>query len=88
MADSQARRVRDYVQALDRDDRYIVLLYYADGLTPMEISRVLDLPSSRVRTRLDELRSHLAGLTQSTPRTKTQAQAQATPPKPTVTAYA
>ena len=86
MADSQARRVRDYVQALERDDRYIVLLYYADGLTPMEISRVLDLPSSRVRTRLDELRSHLAGLTRSTPRTKTQAQA--TAPKPTVTAYA
>ena len=84
MADTQAKQVRDYVQALERDDRYIVLLYYADGLTPMEISRILDLPSTRVRTRLEELRSHLAGLTRSTPRT----QAQATPPGPKVTAYA
>ncbi|MBX2850904.1 MAG: hypothetical protein KTR15_04060 [Phycisphaeraceae bacterium] len=84
MADSQARQVRDYVQALDRDDRYMVLLYYADGLTPMEISRVLDLPSTRVRARLEELRSQLAGLTRSTLRTKTQLP----PPGPTVTAYA
>lgn len=84
MADSQARQVRDYVQALDRDDRYIVLLYYADGLTPMEISRVLDLPSTRVRARLDELRTQLAGLTRTAPRTKTQTP----PPGPTVTAYA
>jgi len=84
MADSQARQVRDYVQALDRDDRYIVLLYYADGLTPMEISRVLDLPSTRVRDRLEELRTHLAGLTQS----KTT-RAQPKPPAgPTVTAFA
>lgn len=84
MADSQARQVRDYVQALERDDRYIVLLYYADGLTPMEISRVLDLPSTRVRSRLEELRSQLAGLTRNTPRTKTPAP----PPGPKVTAYA
>ena len=85
MADSQARQIRNYVQALDRDDRYIVLLYYADGLTPMEISRVLDLPSTRVRTRLEELRSQLAGLTQAKPRP----QASPTPPAgPTVTAFA
>ena len=84
MADSQAKQVRDYVQGLDRDDRYIVLLYYADGLTPMEISRVLDLPSTRVRARLDELRTQLAGLTRSKPRTKVQTP----PPGPTVTAYA
>jgi len=85
MADSQARQVRDYVQALDRDDRYIVLLYYADGLTPMEISRVLDLPSTRVRDRLEELRTHLAGLTQSK---TTCAQPNQPPAGPTVTAFA
>lgn len=67
MADSQARRVRQFVEALDRDDRYIVLLYYADGLTPMEISRVLDLPSTRVRTRLSELRSQLSGIASPRP---------------------
>ncbi len=62
MAESQAVQVRQFVQALGRDDRYIVLLYYADGLTPMEISRVLDLPSTQVRNRLLELRSQLVGL--------------------------
>lgn len=85
MADSKAKQVRNYVQTLDRDDRYIVMLYYADGLTPMEISRVLNLPSSAVRTRLDELRTQLAGLTT----TKTRATTTAPPPPgPTVTAYA
>ena len=85
MADSQAKQVRNYVQALGRDDRYIVMLYYADGLTPMEISRVLDLPSSKVRNRLEELRSQLAGLAQ--PNTRSAAK-QHPPAGPTVTAYA
>ena len=66
MADSRAVQVRQFVQALDREDRYIVMLYYADGLTPMEISRVLDLPSLRVRNRLQELRSQLSGLARPT----------------------
>lgn len=66
MADSHTRQVRQFVESLGRNDRHIVLLYYADGLTPMEIARVLDLPSSRVRTRLQELRSELACLTQRT----------------------
>jgi DNA-directed RNA polymerase specialized sigma24 family protein len=83
MADSQARQVRNYVQGLERDDRYIVLLYYADGLTPMEISRVLDLPSTKVRTRLEELRTQLASLSQAKTRTQT-----APPAGPTVTAFA
>lgn len=67
MADSQANRVRRFVQELEQDDRYIVLLYYADGLTPMEISRVLDLPSTRVRSRLQELRSQLSDLANRRP---------------------
>lgn len=85
MADSQAKRVRNYVQGLGRDDRYIVMLYYADGLTPMEISRVLDLPSTAVQTRLDQLRTHLAGLT--TPQVRAASTAPL-PAGPTVTAYA
>lgn len=64
MADSQASRVRKFVQTLEREDRYIVLLYYADGLTPIEISRVLDVPSTRVRSRLTELRLQLTSMTQ------------------------
>lgn len=62
MADAKAKQVRQFVQGLEREDRYIVLLYYADGLTPVEIARVLDLPSSRVRNRLYELRSALGGV--------------------------
>lgn len=81
MADSQARQVRSFVQGLERNDRYMVLLYYADGLTPMEISRVLDLPSNKVTARLDELRTHLASLT-SKPRLTPQ-----TPASPAVTTY-
>lgn len=67
MADSQARQVRQFVEDLDRNDRYIVMLYYADGLTPMEISRVLDLPSTSVRTRLQELMSQLTSMTRRRP---------------------
>jgi|GEM_PF-2402176 len=60
---SKARQVRQFVQALAREDRYIVMLFYADGLTPMEIGRVLDLPSTKVRERLLELRSKLSQAT-------------------------
>lgn len=85
MADSQARQVRRYVETLSRDDRYIVMLYYADGLTPIEISRVLDLPSTQVRTRLDELKTKLALLADATP----MGTAQELPSTgPTITAYA
>ena len=67
MAESQASLIRRFVQALDRDDRYIVMLYYADGLTAMEISRVLDLPSTRVRSRLQELRLQMTSVIQPRP---------------------
>jgi DNA-directed RNA polymerase specialized sigma24 family protein len=72
MSESQAQRVRDFVTALERDDRYIVLLYYADGLTPMEISRVLDLPSTKVRTRLETLRHQLDRVASAAPRRATR----------------
>lgn len=64
MPDAKAKRVHDFVETLGQIDRYIVMLYYADGLTTMEISRVLDLPASRVNTRLEELRTQLTGLAQ------------------------
>lgn len=59
MADVLAKQVRQHVQHLEREDRYIVLLYYADGLTPIEIARVLDLPTNRVRNRLQALRQEI-----------------------------
>lgn len=69
MAEAQAKQVRQFVQKLEREDRYIVLLYYADGLTPVEIARVLDLPSNRVRNRLQDLRSQLNLITQPSSKT-------------------
>lgn len=86
MADSQARRVRDYVKNLGQNDRYIVMLYYADGLTPTEISRILNLPNKTIQTRLNELRTHLASLT--APQTRPRKTIPPPPVGPTVSAYA
>lgn len=91
MSGVKAKQVRNYVQALNLEDRYIVMLYYADGLTPMEISRVLNMQSSAVRSRLKELQIELACLTQ--PKTHA-ASAASQSPEPrsnsttTTTAYA
>lgn len=51
--------VKQVLRNLERDDRYIVLLYYADNLTPDEIALVLDLPPTKVRSTLDRLRGRL-----------------------------
>lgn len=82
MPDAKAKRVHDFVETLGQIDRYIVMLYYADGLTTMEISRVLDLPTSRVTTRLEELRTQLTGLAQK------RSVSKATAVSPSVKAYA
>jgi len=67
MAEAQAIKIRQFVQQLAREDRYIVLLYYADGLTPIEIARILDLPGNRVRHRLMDLRTQLNGIAAAKP---------------------
>lgn len=62
MASKDAQRIRNYVQALGRDDRYILMLYYADGLTPLEIGVLLGRSASSVDSRLGYFRHELGGL--------------------------
>jgi hypothetical protein len=38
----EATALREFVDALDRSDRLILLLHFADGLTPSEISMLVD----------------------------------------------
>lgn len=64
MPSKDAQRIRDYVQSLQRDDRYILLLYYADGLTPLEIGALLGLSAAKVDTRLGYFRGQLGGIIQ------------------------
>ncbi len=45
-----------FAHTLDRTERYVLMLHYAEDLTIHEISQVLDLPSHRVEAILDDLR--------------------------------
>ncbi len=56
MVCTDAARLKRFLQTLPQNDRYILLLSYADGLTPIEVSLVLDLPELTVRRRLEVLR--------------------------------
>ncbi|MEM9420385.1 MAG: sigma-70 region 4 domain-containing protein [Planctomycetota bacterium] len=62
MASKDATRIRQYLQTLDRDDRYILLLYYADGLTTLEIGSLLGLSAAKVDNRLGYFRTRLSGM--------------------------
>jgi len=62
MPSKDAQRIRDYVQSLERDDRYILLLYYADGLTTLEIGALLGLSAAKIDTRLGYFRNQLDGM--------------------------
>ncbi len=70
MASKDAQRIRNYVRSLDRNDRYILMLYYADGLTTLEIGTLLGLSASNVHGRLDYFRGELGNILQhpETPR--------------------
>ncbi len=52
---TDAARLKRFLQTLPQTDRYILLLSYADGLTSLEVSLVLDLPELTVRRRLEVL---------------------------------
>jgi len=51
--------VKRLLATLDRTDRYIVLMHYADGLTAKEVALVLDLPVRVVESALARLRNKL-----------------------------
>lgn len=62
MASKDAQRIRNYVQSLDRNDRYILMLYFADGLTTLEIGTLLGLSASNVDSRLGFFRGELGNI--------------------------
>lgn len=52
-----ADRLRALLSTLDRSERLLLLLHWADDLTPLEIGCVLDLPTAEVEGRLEALRA-------------------------------
>lgn len=60
MNGKDAGRMRAFMGTLDRTERLILLLFYADQLSQTEISLVLDLPESRVSTMLGSLKRQAA----------------------------
>lgn len=50
------------MNSLDERYRLIMILYYVEGFKTSEISRMLNIPESTVRTRLARGRNHLAKL--------------------------
>ena len=52
------------VKGLDKKYRMILILYYVNGLKTTDISKVLHIPVSTVRTRLSRARDQLALLYQ------------------------
>ncbi len=58
--DDVAERVRALVEALPRADRLIVLLYFADELSPQEIAAVLELSEGHVGRVIETFREHAA----------------------------
>jgi len=56
MNGKDAGRMRAFMGTLNRTERLILLLFYADQLSETEISLVLDLPQSRVSSMLGSLK--------------------------------
>ncbi len=59
--------MRAFMSTLNRTERLILLLFYADQLSQAEISLVLDLPESRVNSMLDSLKEQAVAVMQSKP---------------------
>lgn len=59
MSGEQVSQLKALIRVLGRTERYVLLLFYADELTPIEIGLVLDLPESRVWSILGSLRDQL-----------------------------
>ena len=57
MPRTDIRNVKPMVEQLDRVQRHVLMLYYAEELTPAEIGLVLEIPESTVITTLQELQA-------------------------------
>ena len=51
---------KDALNALDEKHRLVMVLYYVEGFNTVEISEMLDMPESTVRSRLSRGREKLA----------------------------
>jgi len=60
MRGTEAKQMRAFMSTLDRTERLILLLFYADQLSQTEIGLVLDLPESRVSSMLGTLQQQAA----------------------------
>ncbi len=61
--DSKASQsIRHCLSSLDQTERYVVLLFFADELTPAEIGLVLDVSQLRVADILESFRLMVAKL--------------------------
>lgn len=67
MPSTDAAALRSFLRDLPQVDRYILLLFYADGLSTAEIALVLELPQSRVESRLTALKAQAAAASTATP---------------------
>jgi len=56
MSGRDAGRLKSLFQTLDQTHRLILMLFYVDRLTPMEISAVLDLTETQVCHIIDRSR--------------------------------
>jgi len=62
MTSKNDQRIQQYVKDLCQSDRYIVMLYYADELTVVEIASVLEMTPTQVDSRLNYFRAQFRGL--------------------------
>ncbi|MEM1109840.1 MAG: sigma factor-like helix-turn-helix DNA-binding protein [Planctomycetota bacterium] len=60
MSSKDAARVKECLGALERTERYVVLLFFADELTPAEIGVVLNVSLGRVTNILETFRQTVA----------------------------
>ena len=60
MRGTEAGRMRAFMNTLNRTERLILLLFYADQLSQMEIGLVLNLPETRVSSMLGTLQQQAA----------------------------
>lgn len=56
MTSNHSDFVSRFVRTMDNEDRCLLMLFYAEGLSTSEISLVLDQPEFRIESRLDAIR--------------------------------
>ncbi len=62
MSDKEVADREVFAESLGRDERLVMILHYAEELTPTEIGLVLEISEGRVRSILDTLRERATAL--------------------------